>query len=65
MKTTLSKKDLDLLVGARHWDPFSVLGPHIVKGEGKSFVSVRAFQPRARGIQMVRETGATQRRAYG
>ena len=61
MKTTLSKKDLDLLVGARHWDPFSVLGPHIVKGEGKSFVSIRAFQPRARGIQMVRDTGATQR----
>ena len=29
MKTTLSKKDLDLLVGARHWYPFSVLGPHL------------------------------------
>src|SRR5512141_3312177 len=61
MKTTLRKKDLDLLVCARHWDPFSVLGPHIMEEEGKSFVSVRAIQPRAREVQVVRDNGATRR----
>ncbi|HEU4949771.1 MAG TPA: hypothetical protein VFT11_03320, partial [Candidatus Deferrimicrobiaceae bacterium] len=61
MKTTLRKQDLDLLVGARHWDPFSVLGPHVVEEGGKSFVSIRAIQPRAREVQVVRDYGATPR----
>ena len=58
MKTTLSKKDLDLLVGARHWDPFSVLGPHVVEEKGNRSVSVRVIQPRAREVQVLRDTGA-------
>ncbi|MBP2684089.1 MAG: glgB, partial [Deltaproteobacteria bacterium] len=61
MKTTLRKQDLELLVGARHWDPFSVLGPHVVEEGGKSFVSIRAIQPRAREVQVVRDNGATRR----
>ena len=61
MKTTLRKQDLDLLVGARHWDPFSVLGPHVVEERGRRFVSVRVIQPRAREVQVLRETGATRR----
>jgi len=61
MKTTLRKQDLDLLVGARHWDPFSVLGPHVLEEKGKRFVSVRVIQPRAREVQVVRGSGATRR----
>ena len=61
MKTTLRKQDLDLLVGARHWDPFSVLGPHVLEEKGKRYVSVRVIQPRAREVQVVRGTGATPR----
>ena len=44
MKTTLRKQDLDLLVGARHWDPFSVLGPHVVEEKGKR-LRLRAGDP--------------------
>ena len=58
MKTTLRKQDLDLLVGARHWDPFSVLGPHVVEEKGKRYVSVRVIQPRASEVHVVRDTGA-------
>ena len=61
MKTSLRKQDLDLLVGARHWDPFSVLGPHVVEEGGSRFVSVRVIQPRAREVQVVRDGGATRR----
>ena len=58
MKTTLRKQDLDLLVGARHWDPFSVLGPHVVEEKGTRSVSVRVIHPRAREVQVLRDTGA-------
>ena len=61
MKTSLRKQDLDLLVGARHWDPFSVLGPHVVEEGGRRYVSVRVIQPRGREVQVVRDTGATRR----
>ena len=55
MKSTLRKQDLALLVGARHWDPFSVLGPHVVEEGGKRYVSVRVIQPRGRDVQVVRD----------
>ena len=64
MKTTLRKQDLDLLVGARHWDPFSVLGPHVVEEKGKRYVTVRVIQPRASEVQLVRDNGATQTRLH-
>jgi 1,4-alpha-glucan branching enzyme len=44
LKTTLSARDIDLLAGARHWDPFSVLGPHPVEGGA---LSVRVIIPLA------------------
>src|SRR3972149_6076502 len=47
MNPTLRKQDLDLLVEARHWDPFSVLGPHVVGEGGEAFVSLPVIQPRA------------------
>ena len=55
MKTSLRKSDLDLLVAARHWDPFSVLGPHVVDGKNGSLISVRTIQPRAQQVFLVRE----------
>ncbi len=64
MKTSLRKRDVDLLVGARHWDPFSVLGPHLVSGKGEPFVSIRAIQPRARTVHVLwDDDGAVRRTA--
>src|SRR3990172_9247346 len=61
MNPTLRKQDLDLLVEARHWDPFSVLGPHVVDEGEKPFVSIRVIQPRAREVQVVRDDGIPRR----
>ena len=55
MKPTLGGRDLDLLAGARHWDPFSVLGPHLAGDKRRKFVSVRAIQPRARSAAVLRD----------
>lgn len=48
----MAKKDLKdqikLIVNADHWDPFQVLGIHIIDLEGKKAVAVRAFLPEAK-----------------
>ena len=52
---TTSASDVDLIVHASHWNPFSVLGLHELPGEGgtsKSWV-VQAFLPEARSAWVV------------
>jgi 1,4-alpha-glucan branching enzyme len=39
--------DIDRLIRAEHWDPFALLGPHRVAGNGNSHLVVRAFLPDA------------------
>ena len=49
---------VDAIVGARHGDPFALLGPHAAPGG----VAIRAFLPRADTVEVVnRETGAAAR----
>ncbi len=46
---------VDAVIGARHGDPFAVLGPHEVDGG----VAIRAFLPDARSVEIVSgDTGA-------
>ncbi len=47
MQGTLTKEDIELIAGARHWDPFSVLGPHVVELGKKRAVAIRAILPSA------------------
>ena len=47
--------DFDALAGARHPDPFSVLGPHLEDGA----IVIRAVQPSAARIDVVRDGAAT------
>ncbi len=44
---TLLKQDIELLSEARHWDPFSVLGPHVVDINRRKAVAIRAVLPLA------------------
>ena len=41
------KDQIKLIVQASHWDPFQVLGNHMVKKDGKKAVAIRAFLPEA------------------
>jgi 1,4-alpha-glucan branching enzyme len=45
----------DALAGARHSDPFSILGPHVEPGG----LVVRAFQPSAERIEVLHPGGST------
>jgi 1,4-alpha-glucan branching enzyme len=49
MRSQLPDADVDALVGARHGDPFSILGMHVVDGE----VVVRALLPQASRVHVV------------
>ncbi len=39
------KEQIKLIVNANHWDPFQVLGNHIIEKEGRKAVAIRAFLP--------------------
>ena len=48
--------DFDALSGARHPDPFSILGPHVEAGA----VVIRAYHPSARRVEIVRDGRAVE-----
>ncbi|HEY5996393.1 MAG TPA: hypothetical protein VIU29_05190, partial [Candidatus Deferrimicrobiaceae bacterium] len=54
MKTTLPARDIELLAEARHWDPFSVLGPHPADGRG---VAIRVIYPPAAHVHVLTGSG--------
>jgi 1,4-alpha-glucan branching enzyme len=53
MLGTIRKEDIDLLAAARHWDPFSVLGPHVIDLNRKKAVAIRAILPLAAHARVV------------
>ncbi|HEY3489334.1 MAG TPA: 1,4-alpha-glucan branching protein GlgB [Candidatus Deferrimicrobiaceae bacterium] len=58
MKSTLSPRDIGLLADARHWDPFSVLGPHAAG----DVTAIRVLYPQAAAVQVVAEAAGKTRR---
>jgi 1,4-alpha-glucan branching enzyme len=62
MPATISQRDVDLLAAALHWDPFSVLGPHVVDLQRKKAVAIRAMLPlAARAFVLTFEEGKKRR----
>src|ERR1051326_8707022 len=39
--------EMDRIARGEHYDPFQVLGPHLVRQKGKKSVLIRAFLPQA------------------
>jgi 1,4-alpha-glucan branching enzyme len=55
---TASDDDVNLLIHANHWNPFGILGPHLVHpGKPSSPVAIRLFQPDAVKAWVVDLTG--------
>jgi len=55
VQASTSSDAFDALAGARHSDPFSVLGPHVEGGR----LTLRAFNPSAAAIDVVHDGNAT------
>ncbi len=47
------KEQIKLILNAKHWDPFSTLGMHIIEQDGKKVITVRAFLPEAQTVRIV------------
>ena len=47
------KEQIKLILNAKHWDPFSTLGMHIIEKDGKKVIAVRAFLPEAQTVRIV------------
>ncbi len=62
MSGAIGQEDIDLLAGARHWDPFSVLGPHVVEIGKKKAVAVRAMLPAVERAFVLTSEGGKKRR---
>ena len=57
MAPTLSDEQVLRIVRADHWDPFSVLGPHLVDQAGSPCMAIRTFQPTAQEAWVVEAGG--------
>lgn len=55
MKSTAHTNDLYRIIYTEHHDPFSVLGIHLVKREGKHVAVVRSFQPDVKEMFVVED----------
>jgi len=53
MKTINLKEHIKLIINAKHWDPFMVLGMHPFEENGKKMIVVRAFLPEAAKASVV------------
>jgi len=52
--------EIDALLGARHWDPFSILGPHAIDGgNGMPALCVRVLFPDASEVWVVPKSGGS------
>jgi len=58
---TVSAEELRRIREIDHYDPFSVLGLHIVQQDGKNVVSVRAFQPNAKRMWVIERSNPAER----
>src|SRR5258708_19060751 len=50
---TVAQADLDLIIHANHWNPFTVPGPHEVTLDGARARTIRAFLTEARRAWVV------------
>lgn len=49
----LSSQDLERLLGAEHWDPCAILGPHPIATSAEPALVVRAFLPEALSAEVL------------
>jgi 1,4-alpha-glucan branching enzyme len=61
--TTVPKHDLEHLIHGTHWNPRSILGPHIVTTDGKPSLVIRAWLPYAVRVEVLHDSSEQPRYA--
>ena len=52
-RTLLPSEAIDRIVGGTHWDPLSVLGPHPATVDGRTGLTIRAWLPYAKQVDLL------------
>jgi 1,4-alpha-glucan branching enzyme len=58
MNTTVPIEEVYRIIHNDHFDPFRVLGPHIIKRNGSNAVAIRSFLPRAKTVSVLPKNAA-------
>lgn len=53
---TVQQDDLDHLIAGTHWAPHSILGPHPTTIDGSPFLSIRAWLPHIKDVEVVSDS---------
>ncbi len=53
MTLTITPDQVDRIVWNQHQDPFEVLGPHLIEGDGKAVWVIRAYLPSADAVSVI------------
>ncbi|MEK6755733.1 MAG: 1,4-alpha-glucan branching protein GlgB [Bacteroidota bacterium] len=53
MKTTAPIDEVYKIINTDHYDPFTILGAHVIEWKGKKGVVVRSFMPDAQSVEVV------------
>ena len=64
MKSTVSPDDIAKIVHTDHYDPFTVLGAHLLEVKGKQGIAIRAFLPDAEKAEVIELVGGAESSAY-
>ena len=53
MKTTAPNDEVHKIINTDHYDPFRILGAHVVEWKGKKGVAIRSFLPDAQSVEVI------------
>jgi 1,4-alpha-glucan branching enzyme len=57
MKSTVSPDDIAKIINTDHYDPFTVLGAHLLEVKGKKGLAIRAFLPDTESAEVIELSG--------
>jgi 1,4-alpha-glucan branching enzyme len=60
MKSTASSDDIVKIVNTDHYDPFTVLGAHVLDVKGKKGIAIRAFLPETESAEVIELKGESE-----
>jgi 1,4-alpha-glucan branching enzyme len=64
IKSTISIDDITRIVQTDHFDPYTVLGAHVIEVKGKKGVAIRAFLPEAASASVIELKDDVELHAY-
>ena len=56
VEQTIEQDDFDRLIAGTHWNPHSVLGPHVTTVDNRPHLAIRAWLPNVTDVEIVSDS---------